>query len=173
MTGIPNFDHFEAVLENDFPAEVTVPPARTPLRETFRYDNRIGFLKQVRRVVGDKSMIFKLHPLEKQARTIREIRKYFPDAEIYIDGNIDKMIANAAVVITQQSTCTFTAVALGKETYSYLNLAELKQFMPIQNNGASAERIARICKNVLHTPLPVLKAIRQGFRSRPRWEQDR
>ena len=76
------------------------------------------------------------------------------------------MIVNASTVITQQSTCTFVAVALGKEVYTNLDLDELHRLMPIQNNGVSSQRIASIAKRVLHTPMPVLQQIRRGLRAR-------
>jgi hypothetical protein len=81
------------------------------------------------------------------------------------------MIANAQAVITQQSTATFVAVALGKEVHTNLDIAQLKDLMPIQNNGASAKRIANMCCRLLHTPMPVLRQIRRGLRAHPRWEQ--
>ena len=79
------------------------------------------------------------------------------------------MIANAAVVITQQSSCTFVAVGLGKEVYSNLDIGELQRLMPIQNNGMSAQYIAGISRRVLHTPMWELKQVRAGYRRRPRW----
>lgn len=170
VTGIPNFDHFARVRENDFPLRDFVLVATTPLRETHRYDNRKEFLKECARIADGRPMIFKLHPMENVRRATREIRAYCPNALVLTEGNVDHMIANAQVVITQQSTCTFTAVALEKEVHTYLDLAELRRLMPIQNNGASAERISKICRNVLRTPLPVLREIRAGFRARPRWE---
>jgi hypothetical protein len=145
--------------------------ATSPLRETFRRDNRIAFLDKCREIAAGRPVIFKLHPMEKEKRAIREIEQIIPNAKVLTDGNVNHMIANASVVITQQSTCTFVAVALGKEVYTNLNLHELRSLMPIQNNGASAQRIATICRRVLHTPMPVLQQVRRGNRARPRWEQ--
>jgi hypothetical protein len=172
VTGIPNFDQMDEFNHNDCPFKDYVLIALSPLRENLRFDNRIGFLKQCVQIADGRQMIFKLHPLEKEKRSIREIRKYCPSAIVLTEGQVEPMIANAEVVITQRSTCTFTAVALDKEVHSYLDLDELHRLMPIQNNGKSAEGIARIIRNVLHTPLPALKAIRKGFRSRPKWEQE-
>ena len=81
------------------------------------------------------------------------------------------MIANADVVITQQSTCTFVAIALGKEVHTNLNVAELKRLMPIQNGGSSAEYIANICERVIHTPLEILQARRRQPQPRLKREQ--
>jgi hypothetical protein len=81
------------------------------------------------------------------------------------------MIAKADVVITQQSTCTFTALALKKEVHTYLDVDELRGLMPIQNNGTSSEKIANVCENVLNTPLSFLRASRKGYRPHPSWEQ--
>jgi len=112
-----------------------------------------------------------LHPTENARRAKREIRRFAPDALVYSSGSVEHMIANASVVITQQSTCTFVAVALGKELYTNLDVDGLKRLMPIQNGGVSAQRIAGLCRHLLHTPMPVLQDVRKGYRARPRWEQ--
>ena len=75
------------------------------------------------------------------------------------------MIANAAVVITQQSTCTYVALVLHKEVYSQLDINELKRLMPLQNNEGSARRIATLCRKLIHTLMPVLEAIRKIHRT--------
>lgn len=94
----------------------------------------------------------KLHPNEYRPRAIREIQHYLPEAQIYTSGNIYPMIANCDVLITQYSTVTFAGLILGKETYSYLNLDELRKLLPIQNGGKSAQRIAAICQDLLNRP---------------------
>jgi hypothetical protein len=116
-------------------------------------------------------LIFKLHPLENVERAIREIHENAPGSIVFAHGNINQMIANADVVITQQSTCTFVAIALGKEVYTNLNAAELKRLMPIQNGGTSAEHIANICEHVLHTPLEILQERRRQVQ--PRLKRER
>jgi hypothetical protein len=171
VTGIPNFDDLRNNLKNDFPHRDFVLVATSPLRETLRRDDRAAFLRRCCERAAGRPLIFKLHPTENVERATREIEKYAPDARIFISGNVNHMIANASVVITQQSTCTFVAVALGKEVYTNLNLDELNQLMPIQNNGVSAHKIATIAKRVLHTPMPVLQQIRRGICSRPKWDK--
>ncbi len=153
VTGIPNFDNMDAFRDNPFPYHGHVLVATTPFRETFRFDDRVNFIKKCVKIAGDRTLIFKLHPMENAPRAIREISRHAPDnALVFTHGNVSHMIANASAVITQQSTSTFVAVALGKETHSYLDVAQLKQLMPIQNNGASAAQIAKICVRTLHTP---------------------
>ena len=171
VTGIPNFDNLSSHLENNFPERDYVLVATTPYRETFRADDRPAFIRRCVEIAGGRPLIFKLHPTESVARATREINTYAPGAEIYTQGNVNPMIANAAVVITQQSTCTFVALALNKETYTALDKKELNRLMPIQNGGVSAKRIANICQRLLRTPMPVLEQIRKGYRSRPRWEK--
>ena len=171
VTGIPNFDHLHQNMENDFPYNDFVLVATSPLRETFRRDDRVAFIHQCVEIAKGRPLIFKLHPTENIRRARREIAKFAPGAMVLSHGNVNYMIANASTVITQQSTCTFVAVALGKETYTNLNLDELKSLMPIQNNGISAQRIASVAKRVLHTPMPVLQQIRKGIRTRPKWEK--
>ncbi|MEW6403689.1 MAG: hypothetical protein AB1649_17985 [Chloroflexota bacterium] len=171
VTGIPNFDDLKSVRENDFPFHDFVLAATSPLRESFRHDDRVAFIRKCDHLASGRPLIFKLHPSENAERARREINQYAPGALVYEFGNVDHMIANAAAVITQQSTCTFVAEALGKEVHTNLDLDELRRLMPVQNGGVSAERIANICRRVLHTPMPVLNQVRRGLRSRPRWEK--
>lgn len=172
VTGIPNFDDLQSHLENDFPYRGHVLVATSPLRETFRRDERVAFIKNCVQIAAGRQLIFKLHPTENASRATREIETHAQGARVLTNGNVNHMIANASTVITQQSTCTFVAVALGKEVFTYLDVNELKQLMPIQNGGASAQRIASISRQVLHTPMHVLQQVRRGTRARPRWERE-
>ncbi len=171
VTGIPNFDNLHESCDNTFPYKDFVLVATTPLRESFRYDDRPAFINKCVQIADGRQLIFKLHPNENAKRAKREIEKFAPGSLVLTHGNINPMIANASVVITQQSSCTFVAVGLGKEVHTNLDLNELRRLMPIQNNGMSAQYIARICRRVLHTPMSVLKQVRAGYRKRPRWEQ--
>lgn len=171
VTGIPNFDNLKSNFENDFPWRGHALVATTPYRETFRPDDRIAFLRRCVEIANGRTLIFKLHPTENVARATREIKMIAPQARVFAHGNVNHMIANAEIVITQQSTCTFVALALHKETHTYLDKSELLRLMPLQNGGNSGAKIASICRRVLHTPMPVLQQIRKGFRARPRWEQ--
>ncbi len=171
VTGIPNFDDLQKNLVNDFPYRDFVLVATSPLRESFRRDDRAAFLRRCVQIAAGRSLIYKLHPTENVKRALREIERYAPRAMVLTHGNVNHMIANAATVITQQSTCTFVAVALGKEVYTNLDIEELRRLMPLQNHGASAQKIASIIKRVLHTPMPTLQQIRRGTRARPKWEK--
>jgi hypothetical protein len=152
VTGIPNFDNVKEFCENEFPFRGYVLVATSPLRETFRFDNRKAFLQKCVELAGDDQLIFKFHPLENIERAIQEVRQIAPNAMVLTEGNIGPMIANAKKVITQQSTSTFVAVALGKEVHTNLDILELKRLLPIQNGGASASYIARLCSNMLRSP---------------------
>ena len=166
VTGIPNFDNLKSAQNNSFPFHGYVLAATSPLRETFRWDDRPAFIRKCNQIAGGRKLIFKLHPLEDAPRAIREIYKYAPGALVFTHGSVNQMIANAEVVITQQSTCTFVAIALGKEVHTNLNADQLKQLMPIQNDGVSAQHIAQTCERVLHTSLDVLKAKRRQSQTR-------
>lgn len=171
ITGIPNFDNVKTARENNFPIRGHVLAVTSPLRETFRFDNRKAFIEKCNAIAGDRKLVFKLHPLENEKRATREINKYSPGALVFAYGNINPMIANADVVITQQSTSTFIAVALGKEVHTNLNLGELKRLMPIQNDGVSAAQIARVCERILRTPTNILLARRKL--AQPRLKRER
>jgi hypothetical protein len=171
VTGIPNFDHFQAMPINNFPVRDFVLVATSALRECFRPDNRAAFLQKCVRIAAGRPMIFKLHPLENAKRARQEIEKFAPGSPILTEGHIESMIANCQTLITQHSTCTFIGLALGKEVHTELDINQLRQLMPIQNNGSSARRIGNICRRILNTPMAELEPVRAGFRSRPRWEQ--
>ena len=171
VTGIPNFDDLADSYRNDFPYHDYVLVATSPLRESFRRDDRNAFLHKCVEIAAGRPMIFKLHPTEHAERATKEIYRFAPDARVYTQGNVNHMIANASVVITQQSTCTFVAVALGKEVHTNLDVKELKRLMPIQNGAVSAQRIAGICRRLLNTPMPLLRRVRKGLKAHPRWEQ--
>ena len=171
VTGIPNFDNVKALQNNDFPFHGYILAATSPLRETFRYDDRRAFIRKCNAIAGKRNLIFKLHPLEDTQRAICEIRENAPGAIVFAFGDINQMIANADSVITQQSTCTFVAVALGKEVHTNLDIKILKQLMPIQNGGASAEHIAQICARILLIPAKLLQKTRVGTRARLKQEK--
>ncbi len=166
VTGIPNFDNMAEFKQNNFPFHGHVLVATSPLRETFRFDDRKAFIQKCVKIAGDRKLIFKLHPLENAERATREILKFAPHATVFTHGNVSHIIANAAVVITQQSTVTFVAVALDKEVHTNLDAAELARLMPIQNGASSASHIARICSRMLLNPAKELARIRSGSRSR-------
>jgi hypothetical protein len=171
VTGIPNFDNVKTARNNKFQFYGHVLVATSPLRETFRFDDRRAFIRKCVAIAGERRLIFKLHPLENVERAICEIHEHAPGALVFANGSINPMIANAEVVITQQSTCTYVALALGKEVHTNLNIEELRKLMPIQNDGVSAEYIARISERILHTPLQVLQAKRK--QTQPRLKRER
>jgi galactitol-specific phosphotransferase system IIB component len=171
VTGIPNFDDMESFRRNNFPFRDYVLVATTPLRETFRPDDRNAFIRRCMEIGTGRRLIFKLHPTENAERAAREIKQIVPTALVLTDGNLSHMIANARVVITQQSTSTFVAVALGREVHTSLNVEELKRLMPIQNGGTSAMQIARVCVRLLHAPAREAERIPAKARARALPEQ--
>jgi hypothetical protein len=166
VTGIPNFDNLAENLENPFPMRGYVLVATSANRESMQYEDRPAFLRKCVEIAKGRPLIFKLHPLENVERARQEIIKAAHDAQVLTSGNVNQMIANADVVITQKSTCTFVALALEKEVHTQLNLDELRRLMPIQNKSDSAHRIATLCHRILHTPMPVLETLRVISRSR-------
>jgi hypothetical protein len=170
VTGIPNFDNLAQIKESDFPYKDFVLVATTPFRETMRPEFRAGFIRRCVEIADGRQLIFKLHPLEKARRAIREINHYAPGAKVYWRGDINKIIYNAETVITQWSSCTFVAMAMGKEVYSDLETNELKKLMPIQNGGTSALKIAQVCQQIMNTPMPLIEQRREKLRSHNLWE---
>lgn len=149
VTGIPNYDNARRLLHNDFPLRHYVLVATSDARETFKFDNRRQFIQKAVAIANGRPLLFKLHPNEKVARAVREITRYAPQALIYTSGDIDPMIANCDVLITQYSTVAYLGLALGKEVYSYFDLDLLRKLTPIQNGGRSAAHIAAVCQSIL------------------------
>ena len=150
ITGIPNFDNIPQFAHNDFPLHDYVLVATSDIRECFGSDDRIGFLKKCKDVVGARKVIFKLHPNEIKDRAIGEIKQVFgEDAVVYTDGNSNHMIANCQELITQFSTLVYVGIVLGKKVHSYFDLNELYRLVPQQNNATSARKIADICQGYM------------------------
>lgn len=157
VTGIPNFDNFRESLKNNFPFHDYVLVATSSIRETGKFDDRIHFLEKARKIAAGRKILFKLHPNEKFARAVREIKSIFPEAIILKEGNINHLIGNCSVLITQVSSVVYNGIALGKEVYSYFNIDELRRLAPIQNNGTSAATIAQYCEKLATIPLAELR----------------
>lgn len=149
VTGIPNFDYAESYLENNFPYRNYVLLATSDMRETLRFENRRRTILEAINIAAGKSIIFKLHPNEDHQRAIREIREIVPDAIIFTEGNAHQMVANCDVLITKYSSIVYTAIALGKTIYADADLDQLRKLAPLQNGGSSAERIAKVCSELV------------------------
>jgi len=145
VTGIPNFDHCESYLDNDFPHRDFVLCATSDMRETFKYENRPKFIEKARRIAGGRPLIFKFHPNENTRRAAHEVERHAPEALYYATANTDHMIANCQALVTRYSSVVYVAAALGKEVHSDLSPEELRRLLPIQNGGASARNIAAEC----------------------------
>lgn len=170
VTGIPNFDHARAYLENDFPYRDFVLAATSCSRETFERDDRPAFIRKVLEIANGRQVIFKLHPNENFARATREILKLVPEALVFTSGNTNHMIANCSVLVTQYSSVVYIGLALGKEVYSYFDLDMLRKLTPLQNGGVSAQRIADLCRQLLRLPQAELAAVRSGRLPHPSWK---
>jgi len=149
VTGIPNFDHATQFFSNNLPCHNFVLAATSDRRETFNYENRKKFIQKVLNIAAGRQVIFKLHPNEKLDRAICEIQKYAPDALVLTDVNINHLIANCDVLVTKHSSVVYIGMALGKEVYSDFSMDFLRKLTPIQNEGTSAQKIAKISKLVL------------------------
>lgn len=150
VTGIPNYDDHLQFVANDFPHRGYVMVATSDMRETYKFENRIGFIKHAVKIAAGRKLLFKLHPNERIDRAEAEIRKYAPAGTlVYHSGNTNHMIANCSELITQYSTVVYTGIALGKKVHSYFNIEELKRLAPIQNGGTSAKNIAQVCSSYM------------------------
>jgi hypothetical protein len=164
VTGIPNFDDCRRFTENTFPHRGYLLVCTSDARELWKRDDRAALVRRAFDLARGRRIIFKLHPNEGQNRA-EEIRALAPGALVYGSGSAEEMIANADIVLTQWSSTTFTAMALGKEVHSNFSSDELRRLLPIQNGGRSGANIARVCREVLasHRPssiLPLLTPVR-------------
>lgn len=167
VTGIANFDHVDQYRSADFPRQGFVLVCTSNARETFKYDDRMQFLRHALRVAGTRPVIFKLHPAEQHDRATREILALAPGAVILRDGDTEAMIAKADAVIAQYSTVAFTAALLGKDVHSYIDPSHLRQVLPVQNGGASARHIADVCRAALEGGPGWLEAARSRIGPQP------
>lgn len=163
VTGIPNFDNLQQFSESDFPHKNFVLVATSDARETYKIENRKNLIQDCVRIANGRQLIFKLHPNEKVERAMREINQFAPGALVYTNGNINYMIANCDALITKFSSTVYVGIALGKEVHSAFDIEELKRLMPIQNNGTSADQIARIGNHLVEVPEATLEEIHQKF----------
>lgn len=152
ITGIPNFDNLQQHLNNDFPLKNYVLVCTSDARETYKIENRVKFIKDCVKIAAGKQLVFKLHPNEKFERATKEINENAPGAIVFTSGNTNHMIANCDVLIVKYSSTAFVGLILGKEVHSYFDLEELKRLLPLQNNGTSAERIARVGMRLMESP---------------------
>ena len=148
VTGIPNFDDCRRYCSNDFPHKHYVLACTSPLRETFRGENRKTFILRAVELAGRRQLIFKLHPNENVKRATLEIRRHAPGSMVFTTGSAEEMIANCDVLITQFSSTAFVGLALGKETHSDFDMDELRRLTPVQN-GSAALNIANVCRRFL------------------------
>ncbi len=149
VTGIPNFDHAEAYLDNDFPLKGYVLVATSDMRETMKHEDRRKTILGAVAIAAGRKLVFKLHPNEDHARAVREIRELAPEALVFTDGNAHQMVANCDVLITKYSSIVYTAIALGKEIHAEADLDRLRKLAPMQNGGSSAHRISEVCREFL------------------------
>ena len=153
VTGIPNFDNCDRFLQNDFPHRGYVLVCSSDIRETLRWENRPGFIRQVLQIAGGRQIIWKLHPNEKVARARRELAQLAPAALVFESGNAEEMIANCDLLVTQFSSTAYVGLALGKAVHSYFDVDELRRLCPVQNGRTSAWRIANVCRELLGLPV--------------------
>ena len=149
VTGIPNFDDCASFLRNEFPHRGYVLGATSCLRETWKPEDRDAFIHRCLEVADGRELIFKLHPNEDHHRARREIERLAPRALVFASGNTGHMVANCAALVTRYSSVVYVAIALGKEVYADLDAVTLRRLLPIQNGGASARRIADVCRRYL------------------------
>jgi len=148
VTGIPNYDNHLQFVKNDFPYHNYVMVATSDMRETYKFEDRVKFIKSAVKIAAGRQLLFKLHPNEKFDRAEAEICKHAPAGTfIYHSGNTNHMIANCSELITQYSTVVYTGIALGKKVHSYFDVKDLRRLAPIQNGGASAKNIAQVCSS--------------------------
>src|SRR5262245_26121923 len=148
VTGIPNFDNCRRFLDNTFPLRGYVLVCTSDIRETFGREDRTAFILRALRIANGRPLIFKLHPNERAGRAMREIKRFAPEARVYVTGSAEEMIANCSVLITRFSSVVYVGLALGKEVHSDFDIEDLRQKMPIQT-GTAADAIAAVCRRLL------------------------
>lgn len=163
VTGIPNFDDCASLRPAAIGLTGYVLACTSDLRETYRRDDRAGFIAKVARIAAGRPICFKLHPNEREARAREEIARQLPNAKVFLEGSAEELVAGCSVLVTQLSSVTFVGLALGKEVHSDLDVERLRRLVPVQNGGRSAGNIAEVCGELLRTgPLHEQRALAQG-----------
>jgi hypothetical protein len=147
-TGMPNFDNCAKHLNNDFPHRGYVLVCTSDARETYKLDDRKGFIRKARAIAGDRPLFFKLHPNEDAQRASYEIMTWAPGARIFVTGPTEAMIANCDELVTQFSSVVFVGMALGKKVHSIHSEDVLRKLLPLQH-GRAAKNIAAVCMELL------------------------
>jgi hypothetical protein len=162
VTGIPNFDDCRRFLDLPHPAGLPAGgyalACTSDARETWKRDDRRGFLRRAVALAAGRPLVVKLHPNEDAARARREIERWAPGAHVVDSGPAEGLIARCDLLVTQYSSTAFVGLALGKEVRSYYDLAELRRLLPLQH-GAAAARIAAVCREVLAAGAPAPAAV--------------
>ena len=164
VTGIPNFDNCAKLYDEPFELQNRkyVLVATSDARETFKYENRKKFIRYAQEIAAGRDVVFKLHPNEDIRRATLEIAEWAPEATVFHGRIIEPMIAHCDALVTRFSSVVYIGMALGKPVYSDFPLEQLQRMTPIQNGGRSAENIAVVCEEILHTStivLPVEKSL--------------
>jgi hypothetical protein len=73
------------------------------------------------------------------------------------------MIANCDSLLTRYSSVVLVAAVLGKKVYSDIPEEQLKRLAPVQNNGTSAERIAKLGRYLIEEHAKNEKEIHEEF----------
>ena len=149
VTGIPNFDDCQRYRDNTFPHRDYLLVCSSDIRETARWEDRPRFIRDVVSLAAGRQIIWKLHPNENVLRARAELGALAPRALIYESGCAEEMIANCAILVTQYSSTAYVGLALGKEVHSFFDVAELRRLCPMQNGGASAARVADVCRDLI------------------------
>lgn len=149
VTGIPNFDNCKEFLQLPFEHRDYVLVATSDSRETFKLENRKKFIEHALRIADGRKVIFKLHPNENVERARREIDRWAPNALLYYNCDVNRMIAHCDTLVTRFSTVVYVGIALNKTVFSDFDINMLRDCCPEQNGGHSAERIATVCEEVL------------------------
>ena len=101
-------------------------------------------------IANDRKVIVIL-PLDESFYRLKQgIQKYAPDALVYLEGNIEELIANCEILITNRLSEIYVALAFGKAVYANVDLDLLKKMIPLQH-GQAARNIANVCRTILET----------------------
>jgi hypothetical protein len=148
VTGLPNYDDFARHVKPGHWAEGHVVACTSDGRETLRRDDRRAFIEWALRIAAGRPLVFKFHPNERMSRAVAEVARYAPGARCVTEGCGEELAANCEVLITEWSTLAYVGLVLGKETYSYRDLARHRGMIPLQH-GRGARNIADVCRALL------------------------
>ena len=165
VTGIPRYASLQDARHETTVDRGVVHFATTPLSEPLKPKVRKAYLKEATQIADGRKIRIKLLPKGHVRRAKRQLRKIFPLVPIVVGDNLNQHFARS-----RESICVLTAFTMAEKLHIFSDAQDVLSLMQVEQQIDSAEKIAKICRHLLNTPLPEVKDSKSGLRTRLAWE---